>query len=100
VPTRVLVIEGDGTGREVIPAAIEVIRRLGLGLELHPLNVRAERYLKTGEALPKTISPRSRPAAACPPGRPRPTSRSASAEVTTANHDHNAVTGECGYRPT
>lgn len=29
------------------------VRRLGFGLELHPLNVRAERYLKTGEALPK-----------------------------------------------
>jgi methanogen homoisocitrate dehydrogenase len=53
VPARVVVIEGDGTGREVIPAAIEVIRRLGLGLEFHPLNVRAERYLKTAEALPE-----------------------------------------------
>jgi len=53
VPARVVVIEGDGIGREVIPAAVEVIRRLGLGLEFHPLNVGAERYLKTGEALPE-----------------------------------------------
>jgi isocitrate/isopropylmalate dehydrogenase len=37
----------------VIPGAIEVIRRLGLGLEFHPPNVGAERYLKTGEALPE-----------------------------------------------
>jgi 3-isopropylmalate dehydrogenase len=40
-------------GREVIPAATEVIRRLGPGLEFHPLNVGAERYLTTGEALPE-----------------------------------------------
>ncbi|HEY3035137.1 MAG TPA: isocitrate/isopropylmalate family dehydrogenase [Streptosporangiaceae bacterium] len=53
MPARVVVIEADGIGREVIPAAIEVIRRLGLGLEFHPLNVGAERYLKTGEALPE-----------------------------------------------
>ena len=53
MPARVVVIEGDGIGREVIPAAIEVIRRLGLELAFHPLNVGAERYLKTGEALPE-----------------------------------------------
>ena len=46
-------IEGDGIGREVIPAAVGVIRRLGLGLEFQPLNVGAERYLQTGEALPE-----------------------------------------------
>ena len=46
-------IEGDGIGREVIPAAIGVIRRLELGLEFQPLNVGAERYLQTGEALPE-----------------------------------------------
>ena len=46
-------IEGDGIGREVIPAAIGVIRRLELGLEFQPLNVGAERYLHTGEALPE-----------------------------------------------
>ena len=47
---RVVVIEGDGIGREVIPAAIGVIRRLELGLEFLPLNVGAERYLQSGEA--------------------------------------------------
>ena len=50
---QIVVIEGDGIGREVIPAAIGVIRRLELGLEFQPLNVGAERYLQTGEALPE-----------------------------------------------
>ncbi len=47
---RIVVIEGDGVGREVIPAAIGVIRRLELGLEFLPLNVGAERYLQSGGA--------------------------------------------------
>jgi 3-isopropylmalate dehydrogenase len=50
VSARVVVIEGDGIGREVIPAAIGVIRRLELSLEFMPLNVGAERYLQSGEA--------------------------------------------------
>jgi isocitrate/isopropylmalate dehydrogenase len=33
VPARVVVIEGDGIGRGVIPVAVEIIRQLGLGLE-------------------------------------------------------------------
>jgi 3-isopropylmalate dehydrogenase len=53
VAARIVVIEGDGIGREVIPAAIGVMRQLGLGLEFQPINVGAERYLKTGEALPE-----------------------------------------------
>ena len=50
---RIVVIEGDGVGREVIPAAVGVIRRLELGLEFQPLNVGAERFLQTGEGLPE-----------------------------------------------
>src|SRR5262249_5949051 len=38
--------------REVVPAAIDVIGQLGLGLEFQPVDVGAERYLKTGEAFP------------------------------------------------
>ena len=34
---KIAVIPGDGIGKEVIPAAVEIIRRLGLGLEFHPL---------------------------------------------------------------
>jgi len=51
VAAQIVVIEGDGIGREVIPAAIGVIRQLGLGLEFQPVNVGAERFLRTGEAL-------------------------------------------------
>jgi 3-isopropylmalate dehydrogenase len=51
VAAQIVVIEGDGVGREVIPAAIGVIRRLGLGLDFQPVNVGAERFLQTGEAL-------------------------------------------------
>jgi 3-isopropylmalate dehydrogenase len=46
------VIEGDGIGREVIPAAVGVISRLGLGLEFEPVDASAERFLATGEVLP------------------------------------------------
>jgi len=51
VAAQIVVIEGDGIGREVIPAAIGVIRQLELGLEFQPVNVGAERFLQTGEAL-------------------------------------------------
>jgi 3-isopropylmalate dehydrogenase len=50
---RILVIEGDGIGREVIPAAITVVSELGLGLEFEPVDVNAERFLATGEAFPE-----------------------------------------------
>jgi isocitrate/isopropylmalate dehydrogenase len=52
VVSRIVVIEGDGIGREVIPAAIAVVSGLGLGLEFEPLDVSAERFLATGEAFP------------------------------------------------
>jgi len=52
VSIRIAVIEGDGIGREVIPAAIGVVRELGLGLEFDPVDVCAERFIQTGEALP------------------------------------------------
>ena len=49
---RIVVIEGDGIGQEVIPAALGVIGQLGLGLDLDPVAVNAERFLATGDALP------------------------------------------------
>jgi 3-isopropylmalate dehydrogenase len=49
---RVVVIEGDGIGREVIPAAVGVLSELRLGLEFAALDVNAERFLATGEAFP------------------------------------------------
>jgi 3-isopropylmalate dehydrogenase len=51
VAARIVVIEGDGIGREVIPAAVGVLDRLGLGLEFDSLGVGAERFLRTGDAL-------------------------------------------------
>jgi 3-isopropylmalate dehydrogenase len=52
MPIRIAVIEGDGIGREVIPAAVGVIGRLGLGLDFDALDAGAERFIQTGEALP------------------------------------------------
>ena len=50
--TRVAVLPGDGIGREVVPAAVEVLADLGLGLEFESFDVGAERFLATGQALP------------------------------------------------
>lgn len=33
---RLCVIEGDGIGREVVPAAVEVLRQLLPEVEIHP----------------------------------------------------------------
>jgi 3-isopropylmalate dehydrogenase len=52
VAARIAVIEGDGIGHEVIPAALRIVAALGLGLEFHALDVGAERFLDTGDALP------------------------------------------------
>ena len=46
----IAVIEGDGIGREVVPAAVSVLTALGLGLEFAPVDVSADRFLATGEA--------------------------------------------------
>jgi 3-isopropylmalate dehydrogenase len=49
------VIEGDGIGHEVIPAAVRVLESLELGLEFEHFDVGAERYLATGEAMPEDV---------------------------------------------
>jgi 3-isopropylmalate dehydrogenase len=56
VTNRIAVIEGDGIGREVIPAALEVIAALDLGFAIDridpgPESRLAARFLRTGEAL-------------------------------------------------
>jgi homoisocitrate dehydrogenase len=48
------VIEGDGIGREVVPAAIEVLRHLLPDVELVPAQAGWECFLATGEAVPQT----------------------------------------------
>jgi 3-isopropylmalate dehydrogenase len=46
------VIEGDGIGREVVPAALAVLARAGLDLAVKRFDVGAERFLRTGTAIP------------------------------------------------
>jgi homoisocitrate dehydrogenase len=49
---RVCVTPGDGIGREVIPAAIEVLRATGLALEFMPAEAGWECFERHGTALP------------------------------------------------
>jgi len=51
MPTLVLV-NGDGIGREVIPAAAEVLAALGLGLRFVEAQAGFEHFQKTGNAIP------------------------------------------------
>jgi len=46
------VIRGDGTGPEVVGEALKVLGTLGVRVELVEFDLGAERYLRTGEALP------------------------------------------------
>ncbi len=50
--TKVAVIEGDGIGKEVIPAAIRVLEALRLGLEFERFDIDADQFLRTGVAFP------------------------------------------------
>lgn len=51
----VAVIEGDGIGHEVVPAALSVVGQLGLDLHLQPFDIGAERFLATGQAIPDAM---------------------------------------------
>ncbi len=48
----VVLIPGDGVGREVIPAAAEVLAALGLGLKFVEAQAGFEHFQRTGNALP------------------------------------------------
>ena len=48
---RIVVIPGDGIGREVTPEAVRVLEALG-GVELHHLPWSADHYLRTGQTVP------------------------------------------------
>jgi len=48
---KLAVIEGDGIGREVIPAAVEVLDAFGLELEKVPLELGYARWERTGSAI-------------------------------------------------
>jgi methanogen homoisocitrate dehydrogenase len=48
---KLAVIEGDGIGREVIPAAVKVLDAFGLELEKVPLEIGYTRWERTGTAM-------------------------------------------------
>lgn len=48
---KLAVIKGDGIGREVIPAAVEVLDAFGLELEKVPLELGYARWKSTGTAM-------------------------------------------------
>ena len=56
---RVAVVGGDGTGPEVVAEAIKVLQaaaaRFGLVLDLNPIELGGERYLRSGETLPGDV---------------------------------------------
>jgi len=49
---RIAVVPGDGIGREVIPAALAVVRASGAAVEFTEFDWGAERYLKDGTTVP------------------------------------------------
>ena len=49
---RIAVIPGDGIGKEVIAAALEVVRATGAQLEFEEFDWSADRYLKDGVTVP------------------------------------------------
>lgn len=52
MPYRICVVEGDGIGREVIPAAVEVLQATGVDLAFEPAEGGFECFQRRGTALP------------------------------------------------
>src|SRR5262245_50594200 len=50
---RIAAIPGDGIGNEVIPAGIEVLEKLQVGLEFRHFDWNSDRYKKTGAYIPE-----------------------------------------------
>ncbi|MBI3763807.1 MAG: isocitrate/isopropylmalate dehydrogenase family protein [Chloroflexi bacterium] len=50
--SAICLIPGDGVGREVIPAAAEVLAALGLGLEFVEAQAGFDRFRRAGDAIP------------------------------------------------
>ena len=50
--TKICLISGDGVGKEVVPAAAEVLAALGLGLEFVEANAGFEHFQCSGDAIP------------------------------------------------
>jgi isocitrate dehydrogenase len=49
---KVCLIDGDGVGKEVIPAAAEVLAALGLGIEFIEARAGFEFFKQSGDAIP------------------------------------------------
>ncbi len=49
---KIAVVPGDGIGKEVIPAALEVLRATGAPLDFTEFDWSADRYLKDGTTIP------------------------------------------------
>jgi 3-isopropylmalate dehydrogenase len=52
---KVAVIPGDGAGKEVVPEAVKVLRAAGAPLEFEEFDIGADRFLRTGVALPDEV---------------------------------------------
>jgi 3-isopropylmalate dehydrogenase len=52
---RIAVIPGDGAGKEVVPEAVKVLRAAGAGFEFEEFDIDADRFLRTGVALPDDL---------------------------------------------
>jgi len=48
---RIAVVQGDGIGKEVIPAALEVLDALSLPIEKVPVELGYDKWKKTGYAI-------------------------------------------------
>lgn len=53
MPKRIAVVPGDGIGKEVIAAALEVVHASGAALDLQEFDWSADRYLKDGTTMPE-----------------------------------------------
>lgn len=52
---RIAVVPGDGIGREVVPAALEVVAAVGVDLDTTTFDLGGERYLRDGVVLPDDV---------------------------------------------
>ncbi len=52
MPHRIAVVPGDGIGREVVPAALDVVAATGVQLDTTTYDLGGERYLRDGTILP------------------------------------------------
>ena len=52
---KVAVIPGDGAGKEVVPEAVKVLEAAGADFQFEEFDINADRFLRTGVALPDDV---------------------------------------------